>query len=77
VQYKTINLKLNTSISFDQLFQQKTPFSNFIAKFDILAFQYKKTNKQKVNTLKKKVYQELAEKLVTLENLSDDNNYTN
>jgi hypothetical protein len=77
VQYKTMDLKLNTGISFDQLFQQKTPFSNFIAKFNTLAFQCKKTNKQKVNILKKKVSQELAEKLATLENPPDDNNYAN
>jgi hypothetical protein len=77
VQYKTIDLKLNTDISFDQLFQQKIPFPNFIIKFDILVFQCKKINKQKVNTLKKKVSQELAEKLATLKNPSDDNNYMN
>jgi hypothetical protein len=72
-----MDLKLDTDISFNQLFQQKPPFSNFITKFNILVFQCKKTNKQKVNTLKKKVSQELAEKLATLENLSDDNNYAN
>jgi hypothetical protein len=77
VQYKTMDLKLNTSISFDQLFQQKTSFLNFIAKFNTLVFQYKKTNEQKVNILKKKVSQELTEKLATLENPSDNNNYTN
>ena len=72
-----MDLKLNTDISFDQLFQQKTLFSNFIAKFDTLVFQCKKTDKQKINILKKKVSQKLAEKLATLENPSDDNNYTN
>jgi hypothetical protein len=77
VQYETINLKLNTNISFDQLFQYKTSFLNFIAKFNTLVFQYKKTNEQKINTLKKKISQELTKKLVTLENSSDDNNYTN
>jgi hypothetical protein len=77
VQYETMDLKLDAGISFDQLFQQKTPFPNFIAKFDILAFQCKKTDEQKVDTLKKKVSQELAEKLATLENPSDDNDYTN
>jgi hypothetical protein len=70
-------LKLDTSISFDQLFQQKTLFLNFIAKFDILVFQYKKTDEQKIDALKKKVSQKLAEKLATLENLSDDNDYMN
>jgi hypothetical protein len=77
VQYKIIDLKLNTGISFNQLFQQKTLFLNFIAKFNTLAFQCKKTDKQKVNILKKKVSQKLAEKLATLENPSDDNDYTN
>jgi hypothetical protein len=77
VQYETMDLKLDTSISFDQLFQQKTSFPNFIAKFDTLAFQCKKIDEQKVDALKKKVSQELAEKLATLENPPDDNNYTN
>ena len=77
MQYKIMNLKLNTSISFNQLLQQKTSFLNFIAKFNTLVFQCKKTDKQKVDTLKKKVSQKLAEKLVTLENLSNNNNYTN
>jgi hypothetical protein len=55
VQYEIIDLKLDAGISFDQLFQQKTSFPNFITKFDIFAFQYKKTDKQKVDALKKKV----------------------
>ena len=77
VQYETMDLKLNTSISFDQLFQQKIPFSNFITKFDTLVFQCKKTDEQKINALKKKVSQKLIKKLATLENSSDNNNYTN
>jgi hypothetical protein len=72
-----MNLKLDASINFNQLFQQKIPFLNFIIKFNILAFQCKKTDKQKVDILKKKVFQKLAEKLATLENPSDNNNYTN
>jgi hypothetical protein len=72
-----MDLKLNAGISFDQLFQQKISFSNFITKFDILAFQCKKTDEQKINILKKKVSQELTEKLVTLKNLSNNNDYMN
>jgi len=31
-QYETLDLKLDAGIDFDQLFQRKTPFPNFIAK---------------------------------------------
>jgi hypothetical protein len=75
MQYEIIDLKLNAGISFNQLFQQKTLFLNFIAKFNTLTFQCKKTDEQKVDTLKKKVSQKLTEKIATLENPSDNNNY--
>jgi hypothetical protein len=67
-QYETLDLKLDAGIDFDQLFQRKTPFPNFIAKFETLAYQCGKTAEQKVEALKKKISQELAEKLATLDN---------
>jgi hypothetical protein len=38
-QYETLDLKLDASIDFDQLFQRKMEFPNFIAKFETLAYQ--------------------------------------
>jgi hypothetical protein len=37
-QYETLDLKLDAGIEFDQLFQCKTPFPNFIAKSETLAY---------------------------------------
>jgi hypothetical protein len=37
LQYETLELKLDAGIDFDQLFQQKMAFPNFIAKFETLA----------------------------------------
>jgi hypothetical protein len=37
-------------------------FPNFIAKFETLAYQCRKTDEQKVDAFKKNVSQELAEK---------------
>jgi hypothetical protein len=74
-QYETLDLKLDASIDFDQLFQRKTAFPNFIAKFETLAYQCGKTDEQKVDALKKKISQELAEKLTTLENPPAANDY--
>lgn len=74
-QYETLDLKLDAGIDFDQLFQRKTPFPNFIAKFETLAYQCGKTEEQKVEALKKKISQELAEKLATLDNPPAANDY--
>ena len=74
-QYETLDLKLDASIDFDQLFQRKMEFPNFIAKFETLAHQCGKTSEQKVDALKRKVSQELAEKLSTLENPPAANDY--
>ena len=74
-QYETLDLKLDASIEFDQLFQRKTEFPNFVAKFETLAHQCGKTSEQKVDALKRKVSQELAEKLATLENPPAANDY--
>jgi hypothetical protein len=74
-QYETLDLKLDASIDFDQLFQRKMEFPNFIAKFETLAHQCGKTSEQKVDALKKKISQELAEKLSTLENPPAANDY--
>ena len=74
-QYETLDLKLDAGIDFDQLFQRKIPFPNFIAKFETLAYQCGKTDEQRVDALKKKISQELAEKLATLENPPAANDY--
>jgi hypothetical protein len=50
-------------------------FPNFIAKFETLAYQCGKTEEQKVEALKKKISQELAEKLATLDNPPAANDY--
>jgi hypothetical protein len=74
-QYETLDLKLDAGIDFDKLFQRKMPFPNFIAMFETLAYQSGKTDEQKVDALKRKISQELAEKLATLENPPAANDY--
>jgi hypothetical protein len=54
-QYETLDPILDACIDFDQLFQPKTPFPNFIAKFETLAYQCGKTKEQKVEAPKKKI----------------------
>ncbi|KAI1003327.1 hypothetical protein K3495_g4881 [Podosphaera aphanis] len=67
-QYETVTLKLDASIKFDELFQRKTPFPNFIATFTTLAHQCGKTNEQKMEALKKKVSVETSTNFSGLDN---------
>jgi hypothetical protein len=50
-QYETLDPKLGAGLDSDQLFQRKTPFLNFIAKFETLAYQCGKTKEKKVEAL--------------------------
>ncbi|KAI0991307.1 hypothetical protein K3495_g16880, partial [Podosphaera aphanis] len=62
------------SIKFDKLYQRKTPFPNFLATFQSLATRCGKTEEQKVEALKKKVSDEIAQQFRSLDNppASDD-----
>ncbi|KAI1006099.1 hypothetical protein K3495_g2121 [Podosphaera aphanis] len=73
-QYETVNLQLDASIKFDKLYQRKTPFPNFLATFQSLATRCGKTEEQKVEALKKKVSDEIAQQFRSLDEppASDD-----
>ncbi|KAI0996785.1 hypothetical protein K3495_g11401 [Podosphaera aphanis] len=73
-QYESVNLKLDASIKFDKLFQRKTPYPNFLATFQGLATRCGKTEEQKVEALKKKVSDEIAQQFRSLDEppASDD-----
>lgn len=66
-QYETVNLKLDASIKYDKLYQRKTPFPNFIATFQSLATRCGKTEEQKVEALKRKVADEIAQQFRSLD----------
>jgi hypothetical protein len=75
-QYETLDLSLSASISFDKCFQKNRPFQNFFAEFVGLAKKCKKTEKQKVEVLKKKVSESIAKALSTLDNPPSHNDFT-
>ncbi|RKF75390.1 hypothetical protein GcM1_234074 [Golovinomyces cichoracearum] len=60
-QYETVNLKLDASIKFDKIYQRKTPLPNFIATFQSLATRCGKTEEQKVEALKRKFADDIAQ----------------
>jgi hypothetical protein len=60
-QYETLDLSRQAGIDFDNLWMAKRPFQNFIADFNKLATKSGKTMPQKVEALKVKVSQELAD----------------
>jgi hypothetical protein len=60
-QYATLDLSRQAGIDFDNLWMMNKPFQNFIAEFNRLATKSGKTNSQKVEALKVKVSQELAD----------------
>ena len=65
-QYDTLDLSLDASHKFDNLFQKNRPFQNFIAEFNTLATKCGKTSEQKVEALKRKVSDEIGDKLAGL-----------
>lgn len=60
-QYATLDLSRQAGIDFDNLWMMNKPFQNFIAEFNKLAMKSGKTDSQKVEALKIKVSQELAD----------------
>jgi hypothetical protein len=60
-QYATLDLSRQARIDFDNLWMTKKPFQNFIAEFTKLSLKSGKTELQKVEALKVKVSQELAD----------------
>jgi hypothetical protein len=60
-QYATLDLSRQAGIDFDNLWMTNKPFQNFIAEFNKLATKSGKTDSQKVEALKVKVSQELAD----------------
>ena len=60
-QYATLNLSRQAGIDFDNLWMTNKPFSNFIAEFNKLATKSGKSKSQRVEALKVKVSQELAD----------------
>jgi hypothetical protein len=60
-QYATFNLSRQAGIDFDNLWMANKPFQNFIAEFNKLATKSGKTASQRVEALKVKVSQELAD----------------
>jgi hypothetical protein len=55
-QYETLDLSRQANIDFDCLWMKNIPYQNFIAEFDRLADKSGKTNHQKVDSLKIKVF---------------------
>ena len=62
-QYCTLDLAHSAGIQFDKLEQKSRPFQNFLAEFNTLAKKCRKTEDQKVESLKKKVSEEIAIKI--------------
>jgi hypothetical protein len=60
-RYATLDLSRQAGIDFDNLWMTNKPFQNFIAEFNKLATKSGKTDSQKVEALKVKVSQELAD----------------
>jgi hypothetical protein len=59
IQYKTLDHSREASRDFDNLFMKGKPFQNFIAQFSTPAQKSGKNERQKVETLKLKVSDEL------------------
>ena len=74
-QYETLNLVHDASIQFDKLKQANKPFQNFIAEFNNLARKAKKTNKEKVEALRRKVSREIAAKVAGWAMLPGDEDF--
>jgi hypothetical protein len=62
-QYQTLDLSLQASQDFDNLYMTNKPFQNFIAEFNTLATKCGKTPEQKVEALRKKVSREISDAL--------------
>ena len=60
-QYSTLDLSRQATIDLDNLWMANKPFQNFIAEFNKYATKSGKTKAQKVELLKAKVSQELAD----------------
>ena len=62
-QYETIDLSLQASRDFDNLYMTNKPFPNFLAEFTNLAARCNKTQEQMVEALRVKVSQELSDEI--------------
>lgn len=62
-QYATLDLSRSASMKFDACLQGKRPFQNFLAQLRVLGRQCHKTDEQMVEALKKKVSDNIQQKL--------------
>ena len=74
-QYETLDLSRDASLKFDNLKMGNRPFQNFIAEFNSLSSRCGKTPEQKVESLRLKVSDELAQGLAFVRGKPDKKDF--